>query len=101
MNAPKPVSDPKADSAAVKDDAPDNGLYVVVFPINGGGQGVELHTSETAAARVSLLTYGSKQHRKEVADRDEPDLPEGGGAHEINRADITVFKLGTSVVTDF
>jgi len=93
--------DAKADSAAAKSDP--SGVYVLAFTPNGGGaQVVELHTEETAASRVSLLTYASKQHRRELADADEPsELPEGGGSHEINRKDIKVYKLSSSEVTDF
>lgn len=71
------------------------GLYVLAY----GGL-VELHTHETAEARYQALTYGSKQHRKAVdADDDAPDLPEGGGSHEINGDDITVYKLGAQVTS--
>lgn len=103
-DADKP--DAKDDSANVKANeppAPDpSGLYVVVATPREGAQLVELHTHETAEARVSLLTYASKQHRKELADQEEPvELPEGGGSHEINRKNIKVYKLGTTEVTDF
>lgn len=107
-HAKPPVDEPpapdeaKADSGKVKADDP-SGLYVVVYTLpGGGGAQVELHSEETAAARVSLLTYASKQHRKELADADEPsELPEGGGVFELNRRDIKVYKLGTTEVTDF
>jgi hypothetical protein len=90
--------DPKADSADAKRPTP--GLYVVVYEQAGGGQSVELLSEDQAAARVGALTYGSKQHRKEL-EADDQELPEGGGSHEINRKDIHVYRLSTSEVTDF
>jgi hypothetical protein len=100
------LRDEPDDSANVKASeppAPDpSGLYVVVATPREGAQLVELHTDETAASRVSLLTYGSKQHRKELADsQDGGELPDGGGTHEINRRDIKVYRLSTTEVTDF
>jgi hypothetical protein len=105
QTSPHPAGHPadvKSDPATVKaDDSP--GLYVVAFADpHTGAQIAELHTDETAEARVTGLTYGSKQHRKAVDDDDEAaDLPEGGGSHEINRKDVRVYKLNTTEVTDF
>lgn len=87
--------------AADQPEAP--GLFVVAFSDpHSGAQIAELHTDETAGARVAGLTYGSKQHRKEIdADDEAADLPDGGGSHEINRKDVRVYKLNTTEVTDF
>lgn len=93
----------KADSAEAKKDT-GLSLYVVVFETESAGQVVELHTSETAEARVSALAWGSKQHLKEFRDAlDDRDatLPEGGGTHEIDRKDIHVFKLSATEITEF
>ncbi len=93
----------KADSAAAKSEPADKapGLYAIVFTNPyGGGTVCELHPEETASSRVSERTWGSKQHRKEAADNDE-ELPDGGGAHELNRKDIHVYRLGATPVTDF
>lgn len=100
-NPQHPDENAKQDSAQVKAADPE-GLYVVVATPREGTQLVELHTHETAESRVSLLTYASKQHRKELADDgDGTELPEGGGVYELNRRDIKVYKLNTSEVTDF
>jgi hypothetical protein len=85
------------DSAEAKRSAP--GVYVVVYEHNGT-ESVELLSDNQAAARVGALTYGSKQHRQEL-EKDDQDLPEGGGSHEINRRDIKVYRLSTTEVTDF
>jgi hypothetical protein len=94
--------DAKADSRTAKSEPADKGpgLFVVVAQPREGGQIVELHSDESAEARVSMLTYGSKQHRKEAEDAEE-QLPDGGGSHEINRRDIHVFKLNATEVSDF
>lgn len=90
--------DAKTDShTAKKDTAP--GLFVLSY-VHNGVPAVELLAEDQAAARVSALTYGSKQHRKEREDN-ELDPIEGGGTHEINRKDIHVYRLNTSEVTDF
>ena len=94
----------KQDSATVKaaDETagPDRGLYVIVAQQREGDPIVEFHGGQTAAARVAQLTYGSKQHRAQVADEGS-EVPEGGGSHEINRDDIQVHRLNTTEVTDF
>lgn len=91
----------KDDSAEVKSEKTP-GLYVIIHQPREGAQLVELHTDETAEARVSALTFASKQHRREMDDAETP-IPDdaGGGSHEINRRDIKVYKLGTTEVTDF
>lgn len=96
------TADPaKADSGKVKaDDQKAPGLFVVVAQPREGAQLVELHSEETAAARVSALTYGSKQHKKEAEEADET-IQDGGGTHEINRRDVHVYRLNTTEVTDF
>jgi hypothetical protein len=90
----------KADSNMAKSDhnkAPD--LFVIAYD-HGGASHVELLSEGQAEARVSALTWGSKQHRK---DREENDLDaiEGGGTHEINRDDMHVYRLNATEVTDF
>jgi hypothetical protein len=87
----------KADSKAAKtDSAP--GLFVLAYEHNGV-PAVELLGEDQAEARVSALTWGSKQHR---AQREEDGLDpiEGGGTHQINRDDIHVYRLNASEVTD-
>jgi hypothetical protein len=86
----------KDDSQTAKQDD-GSGLYVVVAQ---DGAMVELHSEASAEARVSQLTWGSRQHRKEAEEADT-DIPEGGGSHELNRKDIKVYKLTTTEVTDF
>lgn len=95
----KPTDEEMAAHAATKRAAEAPGLFVIVAQPREGGQIVELHSEETAAARLSMLTYASKQHRKEAEEADEP-LPDGGGSHEINRRDIHVYRLSTTEVTD-
>lgn len=90
--------DAKADSAAAKaDTAP--GLFVVAYEHNGVSH-VELLAEDQAESRVSALTLGSKQQRKE-REEENLDAIEGGGTHEINRNDIHVYRLNASEVTDF
>jgi hypothetical protein len=94
-------SDAEVDAKDSKTAETKPGLFVIVFNSPyGGAQLVELHGEETAASRVSALTYGSKQHRKEAEEAEET-LPDGGGNTEINRRDIHVYRLGATEVTDF
>lgn len=95
---PPAAQTPTANKRKPADKSP--GLFVIVFNNPNGGQVAELCSEEQAAARVSDLTYGSKQHRKEAEDNDEP-LPDGGGSYELNRRDIHVYRLGATEVTNF
>ncbi len=97
------TTDPaKADSAAAKSElgTKSPGLFLIVAQPREGGQIIEIHTDETAESRVSELTYGSKQHRKEADEADEL-VQDGGGSYEINRRDVRVWRLGATEVTDF
>jgi hypothetical protein len=75
-------------------------VFLVIARHRDGRQTTEIHTGETVQSYVGSLTYGSKQHRAQC-ERDEIELPEGGGSHEINRRDIRVLKLDTTEVTKF
>lgn len=101
---PQQPAETKADSAdgdntTASDRHEQPGLFVVSYT-HGGTDHVELLGESQAEARVAALTYGSKQHVKQV-EEDGGDPIEGGGTHQINRDDIHVYRLTTSEVTDF
>lgn len=96
----RPDDAAKTDSKTAKAEDKSPGLYVIVAPTRAGGQSVELHSEESAESQVSMLTFGSKQHRQE-AEKAGDEVPDGGGSHEINRRDIRVYKLNATEVTDF
>lgn len=105
MTTKPPSANPQTKPAASSDSSDESsatpvGFYIIMAQQREGNALVELHTHETAEARVAHLTHGSKQHRAQLEEAGEA-LPEGGGAHEINRDDIIVHRLNTSEVTDF
>jgi hypothetical protein len=90
--------DAKTDSGIEPADDSD-AVYLVVAKHRDGRTTTEFHTGETVGSYVSTLTWGSKQHRQEC-EREDRELPEGGGAYEINRKDVRVLKLAATEVTN-
>lgn len=95
-----PPADNATPASTPSDDASDTDVFLIIAKHRDGRVTHEFHTSETAQSYVSSLTYNSRQHRQEC-ERDDIELPEGGGQHEINRRDIRVLKLNTTEITKF